>query len=224
MPREPRVQTHAEFGDQYRTRGSPGVSPWLVVGIVVLAASLVAVGALVVLSSLDLRGTGTAGSTATAASPVDRAVADAMARLTTDEDRVGQLLLLAWIGSTAEEARPVLRDLRAGGIVYVQNTSSSAEAQAINQSLKQLATDAGVLPPLIAIDHEGGIVQRIKDIPNLGNNWDFAAKQPTELQACQRGLAHAQVLRQMGFSVNLAPVLDVNNNPANPVIGKRSYS
>ena len=38
--------------------------------------------------------------------------------------------------------------------------------------------DSGLLPPLIAMDHEGGIVQRIKDVPNLGNNWDFAALRP----------------------------------------------
>jgi beta-N-acetylhexosaminidase len=166
----------------------------------------------------------TAGSPATGSSPLDTAVADAMARLTTDEDRVGQLLLLGWIGDTAEKARPELQELRAGGIVFVQNATTSADARTINQGLKQIASDANLTPPLIAIDHEGGIVQRIKDVENRGNNWDFALTNPTDLQACQRGLAHAQTLNDMGFSMNLAPVLDVNNNPANPVIGKRSYS
>jgi beta-N-acetylhexosaminidase len=155
---------------------------------------------------------------------LDKAVSDAMARLTTDEDRVGQLLLLGWIGDTAEQARPELEELRAGGIVFVQNATASAEARTINQGLKQIANDAGLTPPLIAIDHEGGIVQRIKDVPNRGNNWDFALTNPTDAQACQRGLDHARTLQGMGFSMNLAPVLDVNNNPANPVIGKRSYS
>jgi beta-glucosidase-like glycosyl hydrolase len=164
------------------------------------------------------------GSPATAASPLDQAVSDAMARLTTDEDRIGQLLLLGWIGDTAEKARPELEELRAGGIVFVQNATASADARTINQGLKQIASDANLTPPLIAIDHEGGIVQRIKDVPNLNNNWDFALTNPTDAQACQRGLAHAQTLKDMGFSMNLAPVLDVNNNPANPVIGKRSYS
>ena len=331
MPREPRLQSQAELGERYQARSSPGVSPWLVIGIVVLAASLVAVGAAVVLSTLqgDGRGTaqrpdatptparltpavivvgkqgsggeggatpttsssgpaetgaapglnppagtgsapivnplppvfqpsapapagepasptspgstepatGTAPAPSTAAgsspatagspapsSPVERAVSEALSRLTTDEERVGQLLLLAWIGSTAEEARPALRDLRAGGIVHVQNASTGAEARTINQRLQQIARDVTPIEPLIAIDHEGGIVQRIKDVPNLGNNWDFALRNPTDTEACQRGLAHAQTLSSLGFSMNLAPVLDVNNNPANPVIGKRSYS
>lgn len=165
-----------------------------------------------------------AGSPATAPSPTDQVVAEAFAKLTTDEELVGQVLLLAWIGSRAEDARPMLRDLRAGGIVFVQNATQSAEARAINTGLRQIATEANVLPPLIAIDHEGGIVQRIKDVENRGDNWVFGRRAPSDLEACQRGAAHARVLKDMGFTVNLAPVLDVNNNPNNPVIGPRSYS
>ena len=62
----------------------------------------------------------------------------------------------------------------------------------------------------------------IKDVKDEGNNWDFAQTNPTDLQACQRGARHAQVLTTLGFNMNLAPDLDVNNNPNNPVIGKRS--
>jgi beta-N-acetylhexosaminidase len=294
MPGERRLQAQAELGGQHRARGSPGVSPWLVLGIVVLAASLVGIGAMVVLRSLQGDGSGAArrpdltptparaapgdfavgkqgpagessatpttsggsaapdlsppsgsgsgppfnpsapaakpdgsapaGAPSPPTSPLDQAVAEAISRLTTDEDRVGQLLLLGWIGSSAEEARPALRDLRAGGIVFVQNISTGAEARAINQRLKQISRDTNLLEPLIAIDHEGGIVQRIRDVKNEGSNWDFAARGPSDAQACQRGLSHAQTLSELGFSMNLAPVLDVNNNPANPVIGKRSYS
>ncbi|MGE3270222.1 MAG: glycoside hydrolase family 3 N-terminal domain-containing protein [Chloroflexota bacterium] len=152
------------------------------------------------------------------------AVAEAFARLTTDQDKVGQLLLLAWIGSTAEEARPALRDLRAGGIVHVQNASTYDAAKTINQGLTQIAQESNLLPPLLTIDHEGGNVQRIRDAKNYGSNWEFAQTNPTDQRACERGALHAQVLREMGFTMNLAPVLDVNNNPANPVIGVRSYS
>ena len=340
MPREPRVQAEAELGDRYPARSSPGATLWLALGIVLVAVSLVAIGTMVVLRSLQGETPGTsrlanatptparatpgvftvgkqgpggegatpttpgdaqpapgaapsltspggagsapifnpqppivqpaapgpaagsdpaapaspvstepppasgqpkpgaapapaagagpspsmAGSPAPPSSPLDQAVAEALGRLTTDEDRVGQLLLLAWIGNSAEAARPALQELRAGGIVFVQNASSGSEARAINQRLKQISRDVNLLEPLIAIDHEGGIVQRIRDVPNAGNNWDFGAGNPSDAEACQRGLAHAQVLSSFGFSMNLAPVLDVNNNPANPVIGKRAYS
>ena len=164
------------------------------------------------------------GSPVAGQSTAEQLAAAALARMTTNEEKVGQLLLLAWIGGTAEEARPALRDLKAGGIVHVQNTTTMAGATAINQGLKQIARDVGLVAPLIAIDHEGGEVQRIRDVANLGNNWEFAASGAKEPEACVRGSRHATILREMGFSMNLAPDLDVNNNPANPVIGKRSYS
>ena len=153
----------------------------------------------------------------------DPRVEAAFAQLRTDEDKVGQLFLLGWIGSTAEAARPVIRELRPGGIVFVQNVQTSAEARAINASLPRIAAEYGLLQPLLAIDHEGGNVQRIEDVANVGSNWAFGQTGPTDLQACRRGLRHAEQLRGMGFTMNLAPALDVNNNPSNPVIGRRSY-
>jgi beta-N-acetylhexosaminidase len=153
----------------------------------------------------------------------DPRVEEALRGLTTDADRIGQLLLLGWVGTTAEEARPTLRELRPGGIVYVDNARTEAAASAINAGLLEISREIGLLAPLIAVDHEGGRVQRIVDVPNLGSNRDFAAGQPSDAQACERGLTHARQLRTMGFTMNLAPVLDVNNNPANPVIGDRSY-
>lgn len=179
--------------------------------------------------------TATAAATATTApvsSPVPSAtpsqaelqVAQALARLTSDEDLVGQLLLLGWRGNTAAEARQTIAQLKPGGIVYVDNTRARLTATNINRGLNEIARAVDVLPPIIAVDHEGGTVQRIQDVPNLGSNLQFARSNPTDLAACQRGLDHATALRAMGFSMNLAPVLDVNNNPQNPVIGVRSYS
>jgi beta-N-acetylhexosaminidase len=153
----------------------------------------------------------------------DPRVEQALAQLRTDEDRIGQLLLLGWIGDSAEQARETLRELRPGGIVYVDNASTAAQATAINRALLAMAGEYGLPSPLIAVDHEGGIVQRIRDVPNLGSNREFGQRNPTDLEACERGRTHARQLRSMGFTVDLAPVLDVNNNPANPVIGSRSY-
>src|SRR5215210_1609230 len=60
MPRERRVQAQAELGDRFQARGSPGLSPWMVVGFVVVAVSLVAIGTMVVLRSLDGGGSSSA--------------------------------------------------------------------------------------------------------------------------------------------------------------------
>jgi beta-N-acetylhexosaminidase len=164
-----------------------------------------------------------AGPASQGGTPDDPRLRAAWAALATDADRVGQLLLLGWVGSTAEAARTTLAELRPGGIVYVDNARAAADARAINAALPAIAQEYGVLPPLSAVDHEGGNVQRIQDVANLGSNAQFAATQPSDRDACLRGQQHAEQLRAMGFTMNLAPVLDVNNNPANPVIGIRSY-
>lgn len=156
-------------------------------------------------------------------SPEDPRVEAALRALTSDAQRVGQLLLPGWLGTTAEEALPTLRELRPAGLVYVDNARAAAAATAINATLTAQADALGLPGLLLAVDHEGGTVQRITDVANLGSNRDFAAGQPSDGDACERGQTHARQLRAMGFNMNLAPVLDVNNNPANPVIGPRSY-
>jgi beta-N-acetylhexosaminidase len=147
----------------------------------------------------------------------------ALRRLTTDEQRVGQLLLLGWAGTTGEQARPTIRELLPGGMVFLDNARTRAAALQVNQALGRIAEESGALPLLLAVDHEGGPVQRVVDVPNLGSNRDFARGGPSDQAGCERGLTHAGQLSGMGFNLNLAPVLDVNNNPANPVIGERSY-
>ena len=127
-------------------------------------------------------------------SPQDQAVAEAMGRL---DHRRGPRRPAAAArldreqrrGGPARPARPARRAASSSS-----RTRRPGRGPAINQRLKQIARDANLLEPLIAIDHEGGIVQRIKDVPNLGYNWDFGLRNPTEPQACQRGRNHAQAL------------------------------
>ncbi len=156
--------------------------------------------------------------------PTDPRVEAALARLTTDTELVDQLLFVGWTGSTPRSVSQTLALLHPGGIVYVgANADHAAEALAINQAIVADADDLNMLPPLIAIDHEGGSVQRIVDVPNLGSNRAFGDTDPGDAQACQRGDQQAGDLADMGFNMNLAPVLDVLTNPKNTVIGDRSY-
>ncbi len=153
----------------------------------------------------------------------DPRVESALAGLDTDEALVGQLLLIGWAGNSADDAREAIGTLRPGGIVFIANASTAQEAAALNLGLDGAAAEAGSVPLLKAIDHEGGAIQRIDDVENLGSNLDFAAMSPTVDEACARGATHARQLLEMGFEMNLAPVLDVNTDPNNPVIGPRSY-
>ncbi|MGE0008611.1 MAG: glycoside hydrolase family 3 N-terminal domain-containing protein [Parvibaculaceae bacterium] len=71
---------------------------------------------------------------------------------------------------------------------------------------------------LVTIDHEGGGVLRP---PAPVTNFAYAREWPGEAAAV--GHAMGIELRHLGFNVNFAPVLDVNSNPANPVIGPRAF-
>ncbi|HEX2998854.1 MAG TPA: glycoside hydrolase family 3 N-terminal domain-containing protein [Armatimonadota bacterium] len=79
------------------------------------------------------------------------------------------------------------------------------------------------LPLFISIDQEGGTVIRIGEgVTVFPGNMALGAL-GREQEAYQAGRAMAIELAELGFNMNLAPVLDVNNNPANPIIGIRSY-
>ncbi len=76
---------------------------------------------------------------------------------------------------------------------------------------------------LIAIDQEGGSVVRITALPQAPAAMAIGATGDAVL-AEEVGAAVARGLRHLGINWNFAPVLDVNNDPANPVIGERSFS
>src|SRR5438105_3472185 len=76
---------------------------------------------------------------------------------------------------------------------------------------------------LIALDQEGGAVLRVTFLPQPPAAMALGAA-ADEALAHDVGAAVARGLRSLGFNWNFAPVADVNNNPANPVIGERSFS
>lgn len=103
--------------------------------------------------------------------------------------------------------------------LFRKNIGTEAEVRALMRDLIE------VLGPeaLIGIDQEGGAVVRVTFLPQppsamaLGASGDAARAEAV-------GAAVARGLKSLGINWNFAPVLDVNNNPANPVIGERSFS
>ncbi|MBU8898928.1 beta-N-acetylhexosaminidase [Corallococcus sp. H22C18031201] len=107
-----------------------------------------------------------------------------------------------------------------GAILFKRNVGSASETAALCQALK---TRAG-RPFILSVDQEGGRVARLRGAPftalppmrELGQRGDEALA-----ERVGRLLAHE--LRALGFDWDFAPVLDVDTNPANPVIGDRSF-
>jgi beta-N-acetylhexosaminidase len=158
----------------------------------------------------------------------DRSSDDAMLDSLSTAEKVGQLFLLGFEGSGVNGADPAIGELRAGGIALLSNATSADSARFLTTALQTLAANSGTLPLLIAIDHEGGLVQRVKQGATVfGPAFEVGQIEPLDrafAEAQRRGDIHGRELAAMGVHMSLGPVLDVWTNPANEVIGNRSFS
>ncbi|MEZ4233703.1 MAG: beta-N-acetylhexosaminidase [Polyangiaceae bacterium] len=140
--------------------------------------------------------------------------------------RCGRLILGGFGGEElpSDYARALSQGRRGGAILFRRNLSSPAQASKLTHQIHTAIQGSGGAPALVAIDQEGGRVRRLEapllELPpmkTLGARWQAAALQ-------ELGAAVAAELLACGFNLNFAPVLDVDSNPSNPVIGDRAFS
>lgn len=103
--------------------------------------------------------------------------------------------------------------------LFRKNLGSEDDIRALTSALRAVMGDGA----LIAMDQEGGSLVRALSLPQAPGAMALGAT-GDETLAERTGAAVARGLRHLGVNWNFAPVLDVNNNPANPVIGERSFS
>ena len=124
------------------------------------------------------------------------------------------------------EAPQTVRDwlgsgLVAGLILFKRNISDVEQAADLIASCKKASGSAN--PVLVCIDQEGGRVARlgapVLQLPAMRALADFGDRALTR----DAGFVLGQQLRAIGFNLNFAPVLDVDTNPANPIIGDRAF-
>lgn len=144
----------------------------------------------------------------------------------TFEDKVGQMVMAGFEGrSVTSDLENHLNSLRIGNVIFFARNYAGAEQMwTFTRDLQRLAccrpSPAGFFT---AIDQEGGVVARLLSGATVfpGNMALGAADRPA--YARRAAAATAQEMLELGLNMNLAPVLDVNNNPGNPAIGVRSY-
>jgi beta-N-acetylhexosaminidase len=137
--------------------------------------------------------------------------------------RAGQRLLLGFRGTAVDgDLRRIAAELRPAGFFATKgNGGESAEVRELTAELRSLIDPT--TPALIAVDQEGGRVQAVRDPTRwpamriVGRAADEDPGLPERI-----GRAIGAELRHVGFDLDLAPVADVDSNPANPVIGDRS--
>ena len=144
----------------------------------------------------------------------------------TIEEKVGQLIMVGFEGTQANEAIEThIRERFVGGIVlFSRNIQSPRQTAELTNELQRLAgATAHQIPLFIGIDQEGGWVIRLREGATvLPGNMALGATDSTEL-AERAGEITAVELAAVGVNLNFAPVMDVNNNLNNPVIGRRSF-
>lgn len=145
-------------------------------------------------------------------------------QMTLDE-KIGQLVFAGITGtSLTKENIALIHDHKVGGIIFfaanIQNTDQALE---LVNGIKS-ENEGNILPLFLGIDQEGGRVNRLpKEVTKLPASGEIGKKNDTQL-ANDVGSILGQQVNAFGFNVNFAPVLDVNSNPNNPVIGDRSFS
>src|SRR2546421_4437877 len=142
------------------------------------------------------------------------------------EEQIGQILMAGFWGSTpSQEIIDLIQRHHIGNILlFSRNIRDAQQVFEVTQTFQVIAKESGQhYPLLIAIDQENGLVQRLGEAATIfPGNMALGAIGSEEV-AYRVALATGRELQALGINMNLAPVVDVNNNPANPVIGVRSF-
>ncbi len=142
------------------------------------------------------------------------------------EEQIGQVLMVGFWGDTpSQEVIDLISRYHVGNVLlFSRNVREAGQILELTASLQAIAKEAGQRYPLfIAIDQENGIVQRLGEAATIfPGNMALGAIGSDEI-AFKVALATGRELQALGINMNLAPVVDVNNNAANPVIGVRSF-
>ncbi len=142
------------------------------------------------------------------------------------KEKLGQLIIAGFDGYEYDEhLRRLIEDYKVANIIlFTRNIQSLKQLITLNKKLYEEIIKNTETIPFISIDQEGGMVTRIMDGATFwpGNMTLCATGNSNHAYVVGKGMG--EELTHLGINMNLAPSLDVNNNPMNPVIGVRSYS
>jgi beta-N-acetylhexosaminidase len=137
-------------------------------------------------------------------------------------EQIGQLFMVGFLGSSvSKELEELIRQYKPGGVIlFSRNLESVEQIVNLTNHLQKLSPHS---PLLISIDQEGGRVSRVpKGFTIFPPCEEIGRCNSYELAYAAASVVAAE-LRCVGINMNMAPVLDVNSNPANPVIGDRAF-
>lgn len=139
--------------------------------------------------------------------------------------KLGQCFAVGFPGTAlSEEFKAFLKEYKVGNVIlFRENITDLAQLDSLCSQIRQLIVENTGHEPFIMIDQEGGAIVRFSDdAVNVPGAMAIAAtKNPAN--AFLAGQLTGRQLYSLGINFDLAPVMDINCNPDNPVIGIRSY-
>lgn len=145
--------------------------------------------------------------------------------MTPDTQEISQMLLFGW--QTDAQATALTDEFAAGGVILMgRNIGTPDETKAQIAQMQARARELTLPPLFVAVDQEGGRVQRLGPplYPARPTAREIGLSNGAESRARTEAASLGRELKSLGFNWDFAPVLDVDNNPDNPVIGDRAYS
>ncbi len=139
--------------------------------------------------------------------------------------KIGQMIVTGFPEeSMSREFINLVEEYKVGNVILFQyNQKSRIQLKALCKELKKMIERETGFLPFITSDEEGGIVSRLPlDMPKMPSPLGQTALGEIE-RVRKAAKITGRELKEAGINFNLAPVLDINNNPNNPVIGVRSY-
>lgn len=138
--------------------------------------------------------------------------------------KVGQLMIVGFMGDNVDHSlKKIIERIHPGAIVvFSRNIKTARQISELNREAQATSLRESSLPLLIACDQEGGDVVRLKTPYPLPSALAFGIADDVVL-AEKAGLATGQLMKTLGFNMNLAPVLDVADPKAARFIGTRSF-
>ena len=146
--------------------------------------------------------------------------ADSLMNEMSTSEKVGQLFMVAAY-SNRDEAHAkqidwLIENYHIGGLIFMQG-GPVRQAHLTNRYQAK-----SVIPLLLAMDAEWGLAMRLDSTIRFPRQLSLGAANDENLSYAY-GAEMARQLKELGVHVSFAPVVDVNNNPNNPVIGSRSF-
>ncbi|MEK3979862.1 beta-N-acetylhexosaminidase [Psychrobacillus sp. FSL K6-2836] len=139
------------------------------------------------------------------------------------EEKVGQMIFAGIKGTViTNETKKIISTHQVGGIIlFKDNLKNADQSVSLLNSIKE-ENIKNKVPLFLGVDEEGGRVARLPDLTKLPTS-EYLGKQNDAALSYNIGKLLGKELSAFGFNLDFAPVLDINSNPDNPIIGDRSF-